>query len=227
METRLNMFETLLEQTLFQGMSRSDLEQVVGHTHFDFSNALPPDTIAQEGNRCLDLIFVTHGMMTAETLSDDHSYLLRESLSAPWTIEPERLFGLTQRYGRTYKAHSECRLFSIGKKEVVALSYNFEIFRINLLNIYTTQAQRLCRQPWRTPPKTIKAKLARFVADRSLRPVGEKTVSIKMSTFAQLLGESRLNISHALHELCEEGLIDISRGTLHISHLEQLTTTYP
>ena len=226
MTSDLNMYATLLSQSLFQGMSQSDLEQVVGHTHFDFSNVPALSPIAVEGSRCESLLFITHGTLTATATSDDHSYTLSATLPTPWVIEPERLFGLTPRYARTYTAQSDCRLFGIGKDEVVSLSSRFDIFRINLLNIYTTHAQRVSRQCWRTPPHDIKAKLARFVSDHSLRLTGEKTLDVKMSTLAPLLGESRLNLSRVLHELSAEGLLAMNRGQVHIPHLEKLLSGY-
>lgn len=226
MTSDLNMYATLLSQSLFQGMSQSDLEQVVGHTHFDFSNVSALSPIAVEGSRCESLLFITHGTLTATATSDDHSYTLSETLPTPWVIEPERLFGLTPRYARTYTAQSNCRLFGIGKDEVVSLSSRFDIFRINLLNIYTTHAQRVSRQCWRTPPHDIKAKLARFVSDHSLRLTGEKVLDVKMTVLASLLGESRLNLSRALHELSSDGLIAMSRGQVRIPHLEKLLTGY-
>lgn len=226
MKSDLNMYATLLSQSLFQGMSQSDLEQVVGHTHFDFSNVAALSPIAVEGSRCESLLFITHGTLTSTATSDDHSYILSETLPSPWVIEPERLFGLTPRYARTYTAQSDCRLFAIGKDEVVSLSSRFDIFRINLLNIYTTHAQRVSRQCWRTPPHDIKAKLARFVSDHSQRLTGEKVLDVKMTVLASLLGESRLNLSRALHELSSDGLIAMSRGQVHIPHLEKLLSGY-
>ena len=226
MKSDLNMYATLLSQSLFQGMSQSDLEQVVGHTHFDFSNLSALSPIAVEGSRCESLLFITHGTLTSTATSDDHSYILSETLPSPWVIEPERLFGLTPRYARTYTAQSDCRLFGIGKDEVVSLSSRFDIFRINLLNIYTTHAQRVSRQCWRTPPHDIKAKLARFVSDHSQRLTGEKVLDVKMTVLASLLGESRLNLSRALHELSADGLIAMSRGQVRIPHLEKLLTGY-
>ena len=226
MKSDLNMYATLLSQSLFQGMSQSDLEQVVGHTHFDFSNVAALSSIAVEGSRCESLLFITHGTLTSTATSDDHSYTLSETLPSPWVIEPERLFGLTPRYARSYTAQSDCRLFGIGKDEVVSLSSRFDIFRINLLNIYTTHAQRVSRQCWRTPPHDIKAKLARFVSDHSQRLTGEKVLDVKMTVLASLLGESRLNLSRALHELSSDGLIAMSRGQVRIPHLEKLLTGY-
>ncbi len=220
------MYETLLAQPLFQGMSHSDLEQVVGHTRFDFSNVAAQELIAAEGERSDGIFFITAGTLSATGESDDHSYSLCEHLSAPWTIEPERLFGLNPRYSRTYQAETSCRIFRIGKEDVVTLANQFEVFRLNLLNIYTTHAQRLSRQVWHTPPQGIKEKIARFVAERCLVPVGEKTVDIKMTTLAHLIGESRLNVSHALHALSEEGLATLWRGGFCISQLEHLLTSH-
>ena len=106
--------------------------------------------------------------------------------------------------------------------ETLALAENYEIFRLNLLNIICTKSQRLTRYPWRTQPKDIRHKIVRFVETRCLRPAGEKTVRIKMERLADEISESRLNVSRELNAMHAEGVISLKRGEIHINALERL-----
>ena len=96
------------------------------------------------------------------------------------------------------------------------------VFELNVLNTISTSAQRAGSAFWRTPPTTIPRKIATFVAHRSLRPAGPKTLSIRLTDLGSAIGESRLNVSRSLHGLEAQGLVALARQTIIIHRLEQL-----
>jgi predicted transcriptional regulator len=105
-------------------------------------------------------------------------------------------------------------MLTISKTQVVQLMEKYEVFRINLLNIITTQTQRQERQPLRQQPTQIREKIMRFVTDRSIYPTGRKTLNVKMEVLARLIGESRQNVSDELHRMEEDGVIELRRGII-------------
>lgn len=216
------VFEKLLELPLFQGMSRNDLNQVVAHTKFGFLKIARNKTIVNEGDVCQHIYFLTSGSAKVESRADDGSYMLMEKMTAPDVIQPDRIFGLTQRFTKTFTAQEECSVLRIDKQQVLKLTAEQEIFRLNLLNIISTQSQRISHQPWRQPETTIRQKIVRFVESRSIRPAGPKTLHIKMEDMARLIAESRLNLSRELNKMNAEGIISITRGEIHIPALENL-----
>ena len=219
----LNMYDTLLQLPLFQGMGRDDLAQVVGHTRFEFFRHHSKEMVASEGDRCLAMLFLIKGEVEASTTADDKRMVMGEKMSAPDIIQPERLFGLTQRYTMTFEVASEqCDILSLSKGEVNRLLGEFEIFRTNFINIISAQTQRLAHMPWRTPPRSIREKIARFFINHCRYPAGEKTCRITMQTLANEIGESRLNVSRELHRLEKENLIQLTRERICIPHLENL-----
>lgn len=221
----LNIYDTLLGLPLFQGLSQSSLAQVVGHTKFDFLRH-PADTpVLSAYAPCDSMIFLIKGELSAITYSDDRSYHVEEYEHAPYLIEPERLFGLSQHYGRSYISKTSVDLLRISKAEAIGLAAHFYVFRINLLNILTTQNQRMLRQPWRIHPPTCRDKIVRFLADHCLRPAGHKIFHIGMQQLATSIGESRLNVSRALHAMEREGLMTMRRNVIEIEALEQLLHT--
>ncbi len=218
-----NLQERLLELPLFQGMSKNDLAQVASSTKFVHITVVKGKTIVDEGDTCSSLLFLVKGTAKAIAHADDNGYSITETFQAPEILQPERIFGLTQRYTRSFKAATDCTLISLSKMETLSLADKYEIFRLNILNIICTKSQRLTRYPWRTRPKDIRHKIARFIETRCLRPAGEKTVRIKMERLAAEIGESRLNVSRELNEMAARGAISLRRGEIHVSALEKLT----
>ena len=121
--------EHLLELPLFQGMSRNDLEQILSETKFRQLSFARGKVIVHEGETCNKLFFLVKGQITTTCHSDDKSYSITETLAAPNILQPERIFGLMQRYTRTFAAKTNCDLICLGKKEVMLMSDNYEIFR--------------------------------------------------------------------------------------------------
>lgn len=217
-----NLQERLLELPLFQGMSKNDLTQVASSTKFVNIAVARGKTIVAEGDTCDRLLFLVKGTIMTTAHADDNGYSIAETFQAPEILQPERIFGLTQRYTRTFKAVTDCSFISLGKMETLSLADKYEIFRLNILNIICTKSQRLTRYPWRPQPKDIRHKIARFIETRCLRPAGEKTVRIKMERLGAEIGESRLNVSRELNDMAAKGTISLKRGEIHVYALEKL-----
>lgn len=219
--TEQRLYERLTSLPLFQGMSRSDMEQVIDKTRFGFSKYAKNRILKREGDPCDGMLFLLSGKMVAESVADDHGYTVTERLYAPCILQPERIFGLTQRYTRTFTTVTACDILKLEKDEVVKLSSEFLIFRLNLLNTISTLSQRLSRQLWHKAD-TTRGRIIRFFTDRCDRPAGEKVIRIKMVRLADELNVSRLDISNELNQMQEEGLLTFSRGIISIPMMERL-----
>lgn len=216
------LYDNLLNLPLFLGMSRNDLLEVAGHTKFDFQKFEEGLTIVQEGEPCTRLYFLLAGDISVITEADDHGYRIEEDITAPELFQAEHIFGLSQRFTHTYIAKSNCSVMSISKQEVQKLSSKYEIFRINLLNLFSTQTQKNNRRLFRVPPKTLQERISRWFERHSLRPAGEKMFYIKMTRMAEEMNVKRIYVSHALNEMQNQRLIHLYRGRIHIPALEKL-----
>lgn len=217
--TGQKLYEHLTTLPLFQGMSRSDMEQVIEKTRFGFSKFARNRTVKREGDPCEGMMFLINGKMLAESVADDHGYIVTETVHAPCVLQPERVFGLTQRYTRTFTTLTACDILTLEKDEVVKLSSEFLVFRLNLLNAISTISQRLSRQLWHKAD-TTRGRIIRFFTDRCERPAGEKEIRIKMVRLADELNVSRLEISEELNQMQDEGLLTFSRGIISIPMME-------
>ena len=218
----MQLFDHLLQFPLFQGLSRDNLSQVAGHTKFGFLKCAAGQTVVSEDDLCTQLFFLLSGSLRITTRSDDHSYSVVEQLQAPYMLQPEAIYGYNQRFTHTYTALEESSFITISKDEVNRLSEEFLVFRLNLLNLYATQTQRLLRQPWRHRPESLAERIIRFLSLRCVYPAGPKTFHILMNQLADELNDSRLNVSRVLNAMQDEGLLKLSRGRIEVPSLEHL-----
>ena len=215
-------YDRLLQFTLFQGMSRTEMMEVMGHTKFGFDKQQANKRIIREGDACHQVVFLTSGTIQSETSSDDHAYHVIETFSAPYIIQPERLFGLTQRYTASFKTLTDCNFLTIDKEEIFLLLETQFVFRLNMMNMLATLSQRASHHPWRSLPATLSQRVARFFADHCYYPAGPKTFYILMQRLADELNESRLDVSRTLNKMQSAGLLMLHRGRIEIPQLEQL-----
>ncbi len=218
----LNIYERLLQLPLFQGLSNADLTALAGQTKLSFQRFEAGKTIVSDGEVCDRLCFLISGELSVTAEADDHSYSLTETMTAPDILQPERIFGLTQRFTRTFIAKTNCNCMTLQKSEVMRLADEYAVFRINLLNIVSAQSHRLQRFQWHSQPQSPDQRIVRFIAERSLRPAGPKILHIKMTRLASELNDSRLNVSQALNRLQTAGLLTLGRGRIDIPALERL-----
>jgi len=115
---------------------------------------------------------------------------------------------------------STCNILTVEKDEVIRLSDKFLIFRINLLNILSTYAQKNERMLLRQHSNSLESRIIRFFADRCLRPAGRKTIKIKMTQLALELNDSRRDVSKALNHLKQKGILTLRRNFIVIEKIE-------
>ena len=221
----LQLYEYLLQFPLFLGMSRDNLAQVAGHTRFGFQKYQPGQTVARDGDDCKQLFFLLSGTLQIETCSDEKTYRVVENVSAPYMIQPEAIFGYHQRFTHEFSALTESSFITIDKSEVMRLSEEFLVFRLNLLNVFATQTQKKQQITWQPCPKSLRERIIRFFCQHCCSPSGSKTFYILMSQLANEVGDSRLDVSRVLNQLQREGLLLLHRGRTEIPLLECLITS--
>lgn len=219
---RLQLYDHLLQFPLFQGLSRTELLQMAGNTKFGFLKLQEGREVVREGDSFRQFHFLISGRLGVRSVADDRSYSVDEQLSAPWLMSPEALFGASTRYSFTVRTLTEAHFITLSKDEVLRLLDDFLIIRLNLLNLYATQGQRRAHQVWRRTPQSLGDRIVRFLLDHSVYPAGPKTVFILMERLAAELNDSRLNVSRALNDMQQRGLLRLHRGRIEVFSLEHL-----
>ncbi len=218
----LQIYDRLLQFPLFQGMSRDDLEIVAGHIRFGFQKVTAGRQIIHAGDPCTHLYFLINGTLKIETFSDDSRYSVIEQMSSPYILQQESIFGYYQRYTHNFYALTDANFLTLDKEEVVRLSEDFLVFRLNLMNHLATQSQKLIQMQWRRSPLSLRERIVRFLFQHTLYPAGPKTFHILMERLAEEVNDSRLNVSRALNRMQESGVIELHRGRIEIPQLERL-----
>ena len=221
----LQLLDKLLQFPLFLGMSRDDLEIVAGHTRFGFLKLEAGKTVVKSGDNCNQLHFLINGNLRVRTYSDDYGYSVEEQMQAPNILQLESVFGYYQRYTHDFIAQTDVNFITIDKEEVMRLTEDFLVFRLNIMNHFATLTQKKMRQAWTRPPQSLEERVIRFLVQHSTYPAGHKVFNILMTRLADEVNDSRLNVSRVLNEMQHKGMILLGRGKIDIPQLERLLYT--
>ena len=141
---------------------------------------------------------------------------------APCVLEPQAMFGLNSSFSHTYTAETNVQVVSIDKRYVMHTLWKYDIFRINLMNIMCSRAQRQRNYLWRPLPDGLTARIIDFIERRCEIPTGYKSLKIKMEELARNIHETRLNVSKTLNRWESLELIELKRGEIIIFDLDIL-----
>lgn len=219
----MKLYDSLQSSPLFQGLTSDNLLQIIGQTKFSFHKIAAGDTIKDEGEKCNRLALVTNGQAKSIAHADDHGYSIEESVAAPYMLQPECVFGLHTHYTRTFIATKTCDTVEIDKNDLMRISDEFIIFRMNLINYISALSQKATRKLWHPTPADARSRIVYFIKQHCLSPTGPKTIRIKMTRLAQETGMGRRAVSEALNAMQDEKLLTFSRGIIEIPHIEALT----
>lgn len=205
------MYDMLLRLPLFQGMSKENLLEVFEYITFDFRKVEDGKLAFHQGERCGELTFLMRGCLVAKTQAEGADLSFSEELFAYVALEPQSLFGRSPYYKSSYVARGEVSLLSIDKSGVYDLIARYEIFRINLLNMLSSKVENLCERLWRMSSCGLEGRLVLFLRNLCTSLQGTKTLHVKMDDLADLLDDTRLNVSRILNKWKAEGLIFMRR----------------
>lgn len=218
------MYENLLCLPYFQGMSKDDITAILDKVKLEFFSYGDKEVVRERGDECNRFTLLTKGTIISEATAPDGSYKIIEEHSAPLAIEPYSMFGYTTDYKRRYTSKGESTLLAIDKNYFFSEFSKQSIFMLNFMNLISRKVQLLEKSIWEETPTTIEGRIIKFIEQRCESRVGYKQLHIKMERLAEILCETRLNVSKALNSLQEQGLITLSRKEIHIPRFEELLT---
>lgn len=218
----ITMYDNLLLLPLFQGLSKNDLTTIIEKVKFHFQQYKGGEIFIRQGDTCQQFCFLLNGQTCVKTKDMEHAYSLSEVIEGPYIIEPQSLFGMQNCYTATYSAHTPVSILTIDKNFLFSELNKYEIFRINYLNILCNRNQIAYHKLWHTHIGSIGEKFVNFIALRSQRLEGEKTLQITMEDWAGLINETRINLSRLLNDLQDKGLVQLKRKEIYIPQFEKL-----
>lgn len=216
------MYDTLLQLPLFQGLAKNDFTSILDKVKIHFLKRKAGDTVALGGEDCRELVFLLNGSLVSKTSDRDELYTFYEAINAPFLIEPYSLFGWSTKYVSTYMALTACNLVTIEKAYLLSELNNYEIIRLNYLNILSNRAQNLHDRLWTNLPESLHDRIVEFILLHSYVPGGEKRLKIKMDDLAKLLSSTRIRVSKALNEMQDNHWLTLHRGEIRIPDISLL-----
>ncbi|NLV52622.1 MAG: Crp/Fnr family transcriptional regulator [Bacteroidales bacterium] len=215
------MFERLLQLPLFQGLSTAEISDVMSHVRLDFTNHHQGDEIVFQGDSCRCLIYIISGEVTSEYRDIQGRFIYTEELPQTKILEPYNMFGMHQKYSRTYTFATDGCTLTIDKSVVVKHLLNNDIIKINFLNMACNRYQQTQQLTCLFPEDNVRQKIVKFFLSYATIAKGKKEAKIKMRVLADILHETRLNVSITLNKLETEGLLSLQRGMIILKDLQE------
>ena len=207
---------------MLQGVSLLEMttlcKQLSNHEH-KFAEG---DYVILQDETCNGLLSIIEGDFSIETTYFGGRFCMVEFISAPYTIEPDVLYGIQRRYQSSYRAQSPCRVLECPKNIVSELMSSNVVFQLNFLNLLSTLASRRRQAFPSSPTPSLEGKLAQFFFRLSTIPKGRKELHTRMSDLALFLGYSRPLVSESLHRMQVQGFLNMRRGRIEIPDIESL-----
>lgn len=214
-----SMYDTLLELPLFQGLTKENITSIIEKVKMVFHRFEPKQKIANQDEKCNSLIFILEGNVAITSTDEKYNFRIEEQISGPYIIEPYSLFGMHTNFHASYTAIDEVEILNIDKSYILTNLCKYEIFNLNYLNIISNRAQSANIKLWNSHIGCTKEKLMNFLTLRCLTPGGKKILTITMEDLASLIDDTRINVSRALNEFQEMGILTLGRKKITIEDL--------
>lgn len=219
-----SIFETLLELPFFQGMGRSDMIQIINNLPLKAKSIPAGRNIVTQNENCQHLIFVMKGTLRIITQADHHLFTMNERIQGPTVIQPEALFGIYPHYRSTYQTLTEASVISIPKPAALQIIATYDVFRLNFLNYLSSIIFKKQRPCWNIlPGESLEQRIVRFILQHIQYPAGEKTLTVRMIDLADILNDTRINVSQSLNRMQKEGQLLLKRKEIIIPSIEKLS----
>ena len=216
--THLDFYTLATTLPLLQGVSAEDILDMQEKGILRLVSIEPEEgDVIVQGQYCKTLTMLMQGSMLCTSNGD--SWTLTEEIKAPAILEEEAVWSLTQRYNHTYQPLSEGKLLVIDRRHVMQTMMRNEVFRINLLTRLASRLEKYHTSRQTRSQQDIQSKIKQFFCDISYTNSLPKHLKIKMTTLAQLLDETRLNISKTLHQMQANGDVALTREQITLLKL--------
>jgi peptidyl-dipeptidase Dcp len=219
------MFEKMQSLPLLQGLTLKEFSELIVNLKLDFQQYDEHEVIVNQGDRCSALTYIIDGTFEVEYHDERTAFIVSEQCDdCPHLIEAYNLFGVKRSYERTYSFVTKGHTFTISRDFFLKRLMGHELIRSNYIN-YLCNNLRKAKDTYKDDiPTEIDRKIVKAIANHCLFKGGQKNVRIKMNDLAQVIDETRLNVSGVLNQWKDQGLIELRRYGFTIKDFDKLTT---
>ena len=211
-----NIYQTLMQLPLFQGVSRAKLLELVEKTRFHFLKYEDGEKVASRATSCTHLKFLLSGNIRCELSTFDGKVKLSQTLHAPDILAPDHLFGRSTHYPADYYAEGQVGLMQIDKATFMNFMQEEPIFLINLLNILSRRSQKSKESLLSMSNGDLRERLAFWVLNLTSRNATNIRINARQRDLYSYFGVQRTALLNTLAEMKQEKLIDYTVNEVNI-----------
>ena len=217
------MYEKMRLLPLLQGLDSVAFDGILKFIKLDFNKFHAGDTFIREGDPCDRLVYIIDGEYEIDFRAQDVELMVTErSADVPHLVETYNLFSVQRNYERTYTFHSDGATFQIGRNVFVHKLLKYDVIRNNLINYACNQMRKQSEKKQIYTPCTVEGKIVQCLLSYCTLDSGYKNFRIKMLTLADMIKETRLNVSKVLNGWQDKGLIRMRRNGFETEDIKLL-----
>ena len=211
-----NIYQTLMQLPLFQGVSRGKLLELVEKTRFHFLKYEDGEKVASRATACTHLKFLLSGSIRCEMSTFDNKVKLSQTLHAPDIIAPDHLFGRSTHYPANYFAVGQIGIMQIDKSTFMNFMQEEPIFLINLLNILSRRSPKNKECLLSMSNGDMRERLAYWILNLTSRNATNIRINARQRDLYGYFGVQRTALLKTLEEMEQEKIIDYTVNEVNI-----------
>jgi CRP/FNR family transcriptional regulator, dissimilatory nitrate respiration regulator len=215
-------YTLLSDSPLFNGMTSSDVEDILKMVPYRIRKFQSGSMISQSGEMVESLIIVISGVVKGEMVDYAGRVIKIEDIAAPGALASAFIFGSKNKFPVNVIAVSEGELLLISKADFLRLLMKYDKLLVNFLDMISSRSQFLSEKIKFLNFKTIKGKLAFYILQKSGVKGIQITLDMTQNDLADFFGVARPSIARALGELEDEGYIEAKGKNIKIIDKEGL-----
>lgn len=211
-----NIYQTLMQLPLFQGVSRSKLLELVEKTRFHFLKYEEGEKVIARSESCSHLKFLLSGSLRCEMNTYDGKVKLTQTLHAPDIIAPDHLFGRSTHYPANFYAVGSVGMMQIDKATFMTIMQDEPIFMINMLNILSRRSQKSKETILSMSSGDLRERLSHWILNLTSRNATNIRINARQRDLYSYFGVQRTALLNTLAEMKQEKIIDYTTNEVTI-----------
>lgn len=218
-----NLIEKLLENSLFNGVTKEEVIEIVNVINYSTRSYLKGEIIAQEDDECDVLGLVVEGKVVVERLYLSGKEIIMKTLRAGDVFGEALIFSDFNKYPATVVAVEDCKIIYLSKQEIITLFAFKKKFMENFLKLLSEKVFSLNKKIKSLSLKTVKQKVADYILQECIiQKTNNIHLKISKEELALNIGIPRPSLSRELIKLRDEGLIEFDRRNIKVIDEEGL-----
>ncbi|MEG1573542.1 MAG: Crp/Fnr family transcriptional regulator [Bacteroidales bacterium] len=221
-----NIYDTLLQIPVFQGLSKERFEEIIGNTRFDFLKYPAGEQLAWENDEYTNIKFIISGSIRTELNNSSRKIKIIETLPAPNVLVPNRLFGKATFFPLSVFAEEDTGIMQLDKQIFIELMQAEKIVLLNFINNISYRSQKGAEAFTNISSSNIKARFAFWILYFSSPKSRDIKIISKQKDLYSWFGVQRSIFINMLDEMKQEEILDYSVREINIINRNKLNSYY-